>query len=461
MEEFGGTTHYEVLGVRADASADDIRRAYRTMAKTAHPDAGGEDGTFRRILEAYETLSSPLQRRDYDARLGLHDRHVAASSGAGAAGTGSVRPTRVDERGWTGPQGAFTGDVEFPAWLRDVTEAPWQSTTPREPAGPPPVRKALVQWWSPIRAAVTPVPAGPLLLVGTADAVVALDALAGQEVWRAGLASAPAAPPVLSGDTVVVWTTDGVLHGLEIGRGVTRWQHRFGAPSPGGLVRVGPAEVRSPVLTARADARLVSIDPATGAAGWSTRLRAAPTAAMTLVDGLAVVACGTSVEAVEVRKGRPRWRVGTIVAVTVPPVVLGDSVWVSGGRGTLHRVAASTGAAAGTWEAGAALGGVSTDGRQLYVTAAAPSQLVALDGAGAVRWAVSTVEVCPEPAVVDGQALLAVPNGRLVAVRALTGHVEGEVELPFPPSGPPMAVLDRIVLRERDGKLWAVAAPGG
>lgn len=461
MDAFGGATHYEVLGVRADASADDIRRAYRTMAKSAHPDAGGDDESFRRILEAYETLSSPLQRRDYDARLGLHDRPVAGSTGSGSAWSGSVRPTRVDERGWTGAQGEFTGDVEFPAWLRDVTEAPWQSTGPTERAGPPPVRKALVQWWSPIRATVTPVPAGPLLLVGTADAVVALDALAGQEVWRAGLAAPPATPPVPSGDTVVVWTTDGVLHGLEIGRGVTRWQHRFGAPSPGGLARVGPAEARSPVLAARADGRLVSIDPGTGTSGWSARLRDTPSAAMTIVDGLAVVPCGTSVDAVEVRKGRPRWRAGSIVPVTVPPVALGDSVWISGGRGTLHRVAASTGAAAGTWEAGAALGGVSTDGRQLYVTAAAPSQLVALDRGGAVRWAVGTVEVCPEPAVVDGRALLAVPNGRLVAVRALDGQVDGEVELPFPPSGPPLAALDRIVLRERDGKLWAVAAPGG
>lgn len=462
MDEFGGPTHYEVLEVRADASVEEIRRAYRSKAKTAHPDAGGDDATFRRILAAYETLTNPLQRRDYDARLGIHAQATAGTSGGGPAWSDSVRATRTDERGWSGRQGDFTGDVEFPAWLRGVTDEVWQPGAPRgEPAGPAPVRQALVEWWSHTRASVNPTPAGALLLVATDDAVVALDALAGREVWRAGLATPPATAPVVSGDVVVVWTRDGDLHGLELGRGVTIWQHRFGAPSPGGLLALGSIDQRAPVLAARQDARLVVVDPTTGRKGWTARMPATASAPMALGDGLAIVACGTKIEAVEVRKGRSRWRIGSARPVTVPPLVLGDSVWVSAGPGTLHRLALASGAAAGAWEAGAAIGGMSTDGRQLYVTAAAPSQLVALDRTGAVRWAVSTVEVCPEPAIVDGHALLAVPNGRLVAIRAIDGRVEGEVELPFSPAGAPMAVIDRVVLRERDGKLWAVRAPSG
>ncbi len=460
MEEFGGSSLYDVLDVRADASADDIRRAYRAKAKTAHPDAGGDPATFRAIQEAYETITDPQRRHDYDDRLGIHSRTMAGASGGGSAWSGSVRSSRVDETGWTGAQGDFTGDVEFPTWLREFTDAPWEAGTGDEaPAGPPPVRKALVEWWSPTRAVVTPVAAGAMLIVGTEDAIVALDALAGQEIWRAGLAAPPAGRPVVAGDTVVVWTLDGDLHGLEVGRGVTRWQHRFGEPSAGGLTPLGSTDERAPLLAARGDGRLVLVDPATGQSGWSARLPGPATARPSTGDGLVVVPCGTNVEALEVRKGRARWRVGTYVPVTTAPVVLGDSVWISGGRGTLHRVALVTGAKAASWEAGAALGGVSTDGTQLYVTASSPSQLVALDRAGSVRWAVSTVAVCPEPTVVDGRALLAVPTGRLVAVRARDGQLEGEVDLPFAPAEAPIALIDRIVLRERDGKLWAVQGP--
>ena len=241
MEEFGGSSLYDVLDVRADASADDIRRAYRSKAKTAHPDAGGDPAAFRAIQEAYETLTDPVRRSDYDDRLGIHSRTMAGASGGGSAWSGSVRSTRADETG-------FTGDVEFPTWLRQFTDAPWEGGPEHDgPAGPPPVRKALVEWWSPTRAVVTPVAAGALLIVGTEDAVVALDALAGQEIWRAGLASPPAGRPVVAGDTIVVWTLDGDLHGLDsrrdrLGVGRARLGDRCGEHHPhGAAVPLSPA----------------------------------------------------------------------------------------------------------------------------------------------------------------------------------------------------------------------------
>ncbi|MET0135924.1 MAG: DnaJ domain-containing protein [Kibdelosporangium sp.] len=58
--------YYELLGVRPDASAGEIRSAYRALAKVMHPDAGGTAGTFRLLREAYETLSDPDLRADYD-----------------------------------------------------------------------------------------------------------------------------------------------------------------------------------------------------------------------------------------------------------------------------------------------------------------------------------------------------------------------------------------------------------
>ncbi|MFZ5718959.1 MAG: DnaJ domain-containing protein [Pseudomonadota bacterium] len=50
----------EVLGVSAAATPAEIRRAFRVAAKRAHPDAGGDEGAFRQIVEAYNRLQDPL-----------------------------------------------------------------------------------------------------------------------------------------------------------------------------------------------------------------------------------------------------------------------------------------------------------------------------------------------------------------------------------------------------------------
>jgi curved DNA-binding protein len=60
---------YEVLGVPHNASAEDIQRAYRQLARRHHPDVNREPGAeerFKAITEAYDTLSDPARRRKYD-----------------------------------------------------------------------------------------------------------------------------------------------------------------------------------------------------------------------------------------------------------------------------------------------------------------------------------------------------------------------------------------------------------
>lgn len=60
--------HYETLGVPRDAQAADIRRAYRKLARSLHPDFGGDRQQFSELALAYETLTK--SRATYDADLG-------------------------------------------------------------------------------------------------------------------------------------------------------------------------------------------------------------------------------------------------------------------------------------------------------------------------------------------------------------------------------------------------------
>jgi curved DNA-binding protein len=89
----GYRDYYEVLGVPRDASTEDIRRAYRRLAREYHPDVNKEPGAedrFKEISEAYEVLRDQEKRERYD-RLGSNWRagqDVSGTSGFDRAGGG-------------------------------------------------------------------------------------------------------------------------------------------------------------------------------------------------------------------------------------------------------------------------------------------------------------------------------------------------------------------------------------
>jgi molecular chaperone DnaJ len=86
METAGGAlsrkrTHYQVLGINTDVSSAEVKRAYRALVKTQHPDAqidgngnGAHEAATEEMMclnEAYETLKDHRRRAEYDLKIGI------------------------------------------------------------------------------------------------------------------------------------------------------------------------------------------------------------------------------------------------------------------------------------------------------------------------------------------------------------------------------------------------------
>lgn len=82
--------YYEVLGVSKSSSKDEIKKAYRKLAKEYHPDKNKSQGAeekFREAQEAYETLSDDKKRSSYD-KYGFQSNNFSSGSWGGSSGGG-------------------------------------------------------------------------------------------------------------------------------------------------------------------------------------------------------------------------------------------------------------------------------------------------------------------------------------------------------------------------------------
>src|SRR6185436_10623656 len=89
--------YYQVLGVKKDAKADEIKKSYRRLARKFHPDVNPNDKAsedkFKEVQEAYDVLSDEKKRKVFD-KFGYYNDNLdpdspfasGASAGSGAAG---------------------------------------------------------------------------------------------------------------------------------------------------------------------------------------------------------------------------------------------------------------------------------------------------------------------------------------------------------------------------------------
>lgn len=77
--------YYKLLGVEKSASADEIKRAFRKKAHALHPDKGGDAEKFKKVNEAYQVLSDPQKRQQYDT-FGSAGNQYGGGQGFGGQG---------------------------------------------------------------------------------------------------------------------------------------------------------------------------------------------------------------------------------------------------------------------------------------------------------------------------------------------------------------------------------------
>jgi curved DNA-binding protein len=106
----GSRDYYDALGVSRDASNDEIRTAYRRLARQNHPDVNKDPAAadrFKEVSEAYEVLRDDEKRQAYD-RYG-EDWKAAGAARGGPAGAGAPRGGGGGPQGFEGFDGGFSG----------------------------------------------------------------------------------------------------------------------------------------------------------------------------------------------------------------------------------------------------------------------------------------------------------------------------------------------------------------
>src|SRR5215210_4346938 len=140
--------YYKTLGVKRDAKPDEIKKAYRRLARKYHPDVNPGDKAaeerFKQMSEAFDVLSDPKKRKVYD-RFGQYSDNLAnaaADTGEGSPRSGAWEYAGVDLDEFL--RRSSTGTGEKP-WGSDFFSSLFGGKAEREPPRPQPQRGADIE----------------------------------------------------------------------------------------------------------------------------------------------------------------------------------------------------------------------------------------------------------------------------------------------------------------------------
>src|SRR3954465_5779378 len=108
---------YAVLGVKKDATAAEIKKAYRKLARLNHPDSNPDDAakheTFKSVAEAYDVVGDPDKRKKYDEMRQLYGSGAFRGGFGGQGGGAGVALNDLlrERAGGAGGAGGGFGDM--------------------------------------------------------------------------------------------------------------------------------------------------------------------------------------------------------------------------------------------------------------------------------------------------------------------------------------------------------------
>jgi len=115
--------YYEVLGIKRDAMPDEIKKAYRRLARKYHPDVNPGDKAseerFKLTTEAHDVLSDPKKRKVYD-QFGQYSDNLADAHARGAGPSAGRTSAGFDFSGFDWTTTATPGSASTGSSFRDI-----------------------------------------------------------------------------------------------------------------------------------------------------------------------------------------------------------------------------------------------------------------------------------------------------------------------------------------------------
>lgn len=199
-------------------------------------------------------------------------------------------------------------------------------------------------------------------LLATADALVVVDAVAGQVLREIPLLAAPVAPPAVKANRAWALLADGTVAAADLAKGVLLW-----TAEPRVQVAGGPVLIGSTVYLASRDGSLVAISLSNGATSW--RRPAKPPGATehgaTADEGRVVIASSSRLVAFDAKDGKQLWE--EPLAACGPAVRIGGKLYAPVATGEVLEIESATGKTLSRYAFDGPFAGFATVGRVLVV----------------------------------------------------------------------------------------------